>query len=69
MQALQISKIKQTDNYIKSGMLEISNGRCIITHNLSLIFIIKDVQIYLSLLEMLIMFRKNTQSWKLQDLI
>lgn len=47
-QSLQISKIKESD---KLGIMEISNVRYIITYNLSLIFIINNIQIYLGLFE------------------
>ena len=45
MQAQQISRIKQSDDYIQLGLLEISSVRYITTHNLSLVFVMEDIQI------------------------
>ena len=56
-QVLQISKIKKSDNYVQLGLLEISNVRCITTHNWSLILIIEGIQIFCGLFEMLTVFR------------
>lgn len=47
-QYLQISKIKESD---KLGMMEISNVRYIIICNLSLMFVINNIQIHLGLFE------------------
>ena len=66
-QALQISKIKKSDNYVQLGLLEISNVRCITTHNWSLILIIEGIQIFCGLFEMLIVFKGLPRCYRGQE--
>ena len=53
-QALQISKIKKSDNYVQLGLLEISNVRCMTTNNLSLILSLRVSKYFVAYLRCLL---------------